>query len=579
MRFFRALRWFILPLALSVLFLAGCAASPHVRIPLSGSQASKARPESSEVDPKAVEAHAHYTLGTMYEVDERPDLALEEFSKAALADPSNEQLVMDLSARYLRRKEPEKALDVLLRATELPEASGEEFAQLGLVQSRLGKEKEAIDASETAIKRAPMSLSGYRNLFLIHLQKGRIAQALAALDRAARQPGTSPEFLVAVAEFYSSLERQAPSQKDATTAGALAVLRRAARSNPTNPQLQLRLADSLNASGDSTNAIQVYIQLLDRYGELPALREEVRAKLADLYLRGNQGEKAKEQLQAMLRDDPANATAYYFLGALAYDAKNLPEAEDNFRKSLLLKDDSAAVYYELAEVQINLDHAKAALQTLEQARKKFQENFMGEFLTALAYSREKDYTNAVNHFTAAELQARAASPPRPLDKFFYFQVGAAHERKGDLDQAEKYFEKALQLEPEYPEALNYLGYMLAEHGLKLDHARDMIEKAVKLAPTNAAYLDSLGWVLYKLDEPGDALSQELKAVELSEEPDATLFDHLGDIYAALKQSEKAREAWKKSLAVEPNEEIRKKLESKSGPADPGSPAKTSGLKQ
>src|SRR5581483_243342 len=97
---------------------------------------------------------------------------------------------------------------------------------------------------------------------------------------------------------------------------------------------------------------------------------------------------------------------------------------------------------------------------------------------------------------------------------------------------------------------------------------------VKLAPTNAAYLDSLGWVLYKLDEPGDALSQELKAVELSEEPDAALFDHLGDICGALKQSEKAREAWKKALAVEPNEGIRKKLESNPGAAEPGSPAKT-----
>ena len=63
--------------------------------------------------------------------------------------------------------------------------------------------------------------------------------------------------------------------------------------------------------------------------------------------------------------------------------------------------------------------------------------------------------------------------------------------------------------------------------------------------------------------PGSA-ALRLKAVELSEEPDATLYDHLGDIYAALKQPEKAREAWRKSLAVEPNEEVRKKLEA-SGP--------------
>ena len=567
---------------LVALSLTGCATSPRSHAPGDASATSgtaSQRVGASDVDARTVEAHAHFTLGTIYELDEQQDLALEEYSKAALADPSNEELVMDLAARYLRRKEPEKALELLTRATALPDASGEEFAELGLVQSRLGKDKEAVEASETAVRRAPLSLSGYRNLFLIHLQKGRAAQALAALDRAAKQPGTTPEFLVAVAEFYATLATQAPTQKDAAKAGALAVLRRAAAANPANPQLQLRLADNLNLSGDSTNAIKTYLQLLDRYGELPSLREEVRAKLADLYLRGNDAAKAKEQLQGILHDDPANATAYYFLGALAYDAKNLPEAEDNFRKSLLLKDDSAPVYYELAEVQINLDHAKAALATLDQARKKFQENFMSEFLTALAYSRDKDFTNAVNHYTAAELQAKAANPPRELDKVFYFQAGAAHERKGDLGEAEKYFEKALQLEPEYPEALNYLGYMLAEHGLKLYHAREMIEKAVKLSPTNAAYLDSLGWVLYKLNEPDSALPQELKAVELSDEPDATLFDHLGDIYAALKQTDKAQEAWRKSLAVEPNEDIRKKLGPQPGPVESNSSVKPGSLKQ
>jgi tetratricopeptide (TPR) repeat protein len=88
----------------------------------------------------------------------------------------------------------------------------------------------------------------------------------------------------------------------------------------------------------------------------------------------------------------------------------------------------------------------------------------------------------------------------------------------------------------------------------------LIEKAVKAEPKNAAYLDSLGWVLFKLHQPKEALAYTLKAVELSEEPDATLYDHLGDIYAGLNEPDKAHEAWTKSLAVEPNEQIRKKVE-------------------
>jgi tetratricopeptide (TPR) repeat protein len=67
-------------------------------------------------------------------------------------------------------------------------------------------------------------------------------------------------------------------------------------------------------------------------------------------------------------------------------------------------------------------------------------------------------------------------------------------------------------------------------------------------------------VLFKLNQPQEALSHALKAAELTEEPDATVFDHIGDIYAALKQLDKAREYWRKALALEPSDAIRKKLE-------------------
>ncbi len=184
---------------------------------------------------------------------------------------------------------------------------------------------------------------------------------------------------------------------------------------------------------------------------------------------------------------------------------------------------------------------------------------MLEFLTGMAFSRQKGYAEAIQHFTAAEVIAQATDPKR-LNESFYFQVGAAYERKGDYAQAEKYFEKCLQLAPEFAEALNYLGYMWAEHGIHLDKARELIERALKAEPKNAAYLDSLGWVLFKLNQPKEALGYVLKAVELSEEPDPTVQDHLGDIYGSLNQMNKAQEAWRKSLSLEPNEQVKKKLD-------------------
>ena len=229
----------------------------------------------------------------------------------------------------------------------------------------------------------------------------------------------------------------------------------------------------------------------------------------------------------------------------------------------MLSPDLESGYYFLALAQIEENQPNEALATLDKARQKFAQSFDLEFYTALAYSRQKAYAEALRHYVTAEIIAQATDPQR-LREGFYFQLGATCERKGDYAQAEKYFEKCLQLAPDFADAMNYLGYMWAEHGMKLEKARELIENALKAEPKNAAFLDSMAWVLFKLNQPAEALPYALKAAELSEKPDATVYDHIGDIYNTLKQVEKAREAWSKSLSLEPNEEVRKKLEP-SGP--------------
>jgi tetratricopeptide (TPR) repeat protein len=276
-------------------------------------------------------------------------------------------------------------------------------------------------------------------------------------------------------------------------------------------------------------------------------------------MRGSERKQAAEQLQAIVRDDPTNPMAWYYLGFLSYDDKKPADAAEYFGKTVLLSPDFEDAYYELSLAQISLNQVPDALATLEKARKKFKDNFVLEFYSGLAYSRQKNYAEALRCFTAAEVIARAGDP-KHLDQDLYFQLGACSERTGDYTQAENYFEKCLELAPDNAEAQNYLGYMWAEHGLKLDKARTLIEKALKAEPKNPAYLDSMGWVLFKLNQPQAALEQVRHAVELSTEPDPTLYDHLGDIYSALQQRDKAREAWTKSLSLEPNETVRKKLD-------------------
>ncbi len=549
-------------LALSLGLAVGCARLPANRAAAQAPPIA-AEPATGSVDPEAeqiAQAHAHYAAGIIHEMNEETEAALQEYYLAARNDPENEGLLLEVSRRFIQDKQPEKALDLLSRAATRPNVSGAVLARLGLVYGQLGKYEQAAAADRAAIARAPEALAGYQNLFLTYLQDKQPAEALKVLDEAARQAHPNAEFLVGVGELYGNYVLQFPSQKSKVEPKALAVLTRAEKLKPSNPALLMRLADALSATGAGERAAEIYLELLAKLPDVPLIRERVHAKLANIYLRSSDSKRALEQLQAFLRDEPTNPQANYYLGRLLYEQKKPAEAIDYFNKAILLQPNFEEAYYSLALAQLSANATSDALGTLEKARQKFPASFDLELWTGLAYSRQKAWPEAVRHYTAAELLARASDPTR-LNAEFYFEVGAAYERSGDLAQAEEYFQKCLKLSPDFASAQNYLGYMWAEHGLKLHEARELIEKAVKQEPKNPAYLDSLGWVLYKLNLPKEALGYILKAVELSPEPDPTLLEHLGDIYAALKQPDKAREAWRKSLALEANEEVQKKLDS------------------
>ena len=548
--------------ATSILLAAGCRTAPGRKDapPAESASATRKRERADERSvQRRAEAHAHYAAGVIREMNGDQKGALDEYCQAALLDPEDEALLLEVSRRLLQSKQPERALDIVKHAAAQPGASGQIYARLGLIYAQLGKNEPAAAANREAIKKSPNSLAGYQNLFLSYLRNKQPREALGVLDEAARQSGADADFLIGVAELYLNAGAQVPAEKDHAKAKALAALTRAGKLGPMTPLLRLKLADGFNLLGDSAKAAQLYLEVLKQPPDLPLVEERVRANLTTIYLRASDRKRAAEQLEALLREDPTNPQIQYYLGELALDDQKAADAADHFSKALLLSPEMEPAYYSQALALIDLNKPAEALATLDKARQKFAPNFVLEFYTALAYNRQKSYTEALKHFVAAEVVAKATQPGQ-LNERFYFQFGAACERSGDLDQAEQYFQKSLQLAPDYAEAQNYLGYMWAEHGLKLRRARELIEKAIKAEPKNAAYLDSMAWVLFKLNQPAEALPYALKAAELSEQPDATVYDHVADIYAALKQMDKAREFWRKSLALEPNEEVQKKLD-------------------
>ena len=112
--------------------------------------------------------------------------------------------------------------------------------------------------------------------------------------------------------------------------------------------------------------------------------------------------------------------------------------------------------------------------------------------------------------------------------------------------AEEQFRKVLATDPLNDAAANYLGYMLADRGVRLDESVKYIKDALKIEPNNGAYLDSLGWAYHKMNRNDMAQGPLEKAVKLIPN-DPTIREHLGYVYLALGEKAKALQQWEHAL--------------------------------
>ncbi len=139
--------------------------------------------------------------------------------------------------------------------------------------------------------------------------------------------------------------------------------------------------------------------------------------------------------------------------------------------------------------------------------------------------------------------------------------GIALERSQQWPRAEADFLRALELKPDQPLVLNYLGYSWVEQEVNIERALEMIEKAVELRPNDGYIVDSLGWVHYKLGNYEEAVAHLERAAELRPQ-DPTINDHLGDAYWRVGRVLEARFQWRRALSFEPDEELIPAIEAK-----------------
>jgi tetratricopeptide (TPR) repeat protein len=206
-----------------------------------------------------------------------------------------------------------------------------------------------------------------------------------------------------------------------------------------------------------------------------------------------------------------------------------------------------------------LDRTEEAIAALKAMTAENTELVAAQMQLGDILRNKKRYAEAVTAYE--EAIRRSAGLGLPDRWTMYYDRGVALERSGQWARAEADLLRALELKPDQPMVLNYLGYSWIDRGENLEKGLKMIEKAVELRPEDGYIIDSLGWARYRMGDYAGAVEYLEKAIELVPE-DPTINDHLGDAYWRTDRLVEARYQWRRALQFGPQESEVKPIEAK-----------------
>jgi tetratricopeptide (TPR) repeat protein/LysM repeat protein len=520
-----------------------------------------------------------YLAARVAEVDNDLDSAIAYYKQALAFDPQNQQLQQSLMLALIAQGRFDESLPYAEKLKAVPDI--ERFSRVALAVDAF--RKKDYTAAETWLKLAVESdLDRLITAVMTAWAKsgaGDSAEALAALDKV-----EGPEWYALFKTYHRALiaetagmtgeaEKAYQAAFDNVSAGGAA------------PETWIRVAEAyagyLAARGDKDKAIEV----LDKAEEfstgrvpLVALREKIE----------------KGQPISRLVAGPADGASEILLnlGAALNRGGGEPFVRLYLQYALALKPDSDIVLLQLAAVAEQQEQAEEAIALYgripaDSPVKRAAELQLGLNLADLdrhdeaivhlkalldanpddmraylalggVYSSEEDYRSAAEVYDRAV--ARLKEPAEANWNIFY-QRGIAYERLKEWPKAEPNFRKALELFPDQPQVMNYLGYSWVDMNMNLEEGLDLIRKAVDLRPSDGYIVDSLGWAYYRLGRFEEAVVELERAVALKPD-DPVLNDHLGDAYWRVGRRLEATFQWSHARDMKPEPDVLSSVQKK-----------------
>jgi tetratricopeptide (TPR) repeat protein len=491
----------------------------------------------TEKDPK--DADSWVMLGRLYRVANNSVEAEKAYNNALEAEPDNEDALSGLALLYADLGDTRRAIEKLKAATE-KNPSENTLVSLATAYEQIRDYKDAAEVLKKVLDTAPDNGRLRRALADDLFFSGQADQALAVYQQLANDNQRDGMVRLRMSQIYRSKRDFAKAHEAINQAKTL---------EPDNLEVQVEESKILAAEGKTDQAIANLKNLVQETAKRnyspteAATRAMLLEELAFLYRDAGQYQPsidAFRQIVGLLDSDNASRIEAQIVEtyrlAKDYDAA-LREADAALKK---YPGDRLIV---LTHAEVLADRGKTD-EAANEVRGLLKGERDRDTLLALGrmYETGKRYNDEAKILDEVDKLSTTDDEKEQVD----FMRGAMLERQKKYDASEAEFRKALVLNPQDANALNYLGYMLANRGVKLEEAAQLIQKALEIEPDNGAYLDSLGWAYYQLGRLGEAEAPLLRAIEkIGDDP--TVHDHLGDLYLKMGKTKEAIAQWQTSL--------------------------------
>jgi len=486
-------------------------------------------------DPQDVESWV--TLGRLYRVSNNSAESEKAYNSALKVEPDSEDALTGLAMLYADLGDTQRAIDKLKAVTDKNPsentliALATAYEQTRDYKSAAAVLQKALTNSDSARLRKALA----QDLFF----SGQNDEALALYQQLAAEDARDGNLRLRMSEIYRSKRDFAKSREELNRAKAL---------EPDNLEVLYADVDLLQAEGKTDQAItslKNLVQQTTRRNYSPADARSHAAlldKLGILYRDAGQHQQAVEtfrQIGSLVPEEAPRAAVQII------DTYRAAKDYDN-----ATRESDAALKKYPAERMVVLAHASLLTEkgktdeAVSEVRGLLKGEHDRETLLAVAqiYEKAKRYGDEAKTLDEAE----KLSTTNDEKETIAFLRGAMYERQKKYDTSEAEFRKVLALNPQNSGAMNYLGYMLANRGLKLQEASQLIEKALEIEPGNGAYLDSLGWVYYQQGKLTEAEPPLLQAIDkIGDDP--TVHDHLADLYLKMGKTKEAIAQWQMAV--------------------------------